>query len=56
MRHGHQTDFQITQGVEMGRQSEINVRVTLGDGGKGNVEKVELSGCAVQVTEGNIRL
>lgn len=40
----------------MERQSEINVRVTLGDGGKGNIEKVELGGCAVQVTEGKIRL
>lgn len=42
--------FEIVQGVEMGRRSEIWVRVTLTDGGA--VNKVELEGGAVGVMEG----
>lgn len=45
--------YQITQGVEMGRKSVINVQVTLNAAGDG-IEEVLLSGTAVQVTEGKI--
>lgn len=41
--------FEIVQGVEMGRRSEILVRVTLADGGA--VNKVELEGGTVGVME-----
>lgn len=45
--------FKITQGVEMGRQSDIGVDVTLKDS-LDAVEKVELSGSTVKVMEGSI--
>lgn len=45
--------FEITQGVEMGRRSEIGVAVTLKADGSA-VEKVELSGTAVAVMEGTV--
>ena len=44
--------FEFTQGVEMGRKSVIGLEVTLGEAAK--VEKVVLSGSAVEVMEGNI--
>lgn len=44
--------FEFTQGVEMGRKSVIGLEVHLGDGAK--VEKVVLSGSAVEIMEGNI--
>ncbi|RMX84234.1 hypothetical protein D0869_04716 [Hortaea werneckii] len=47
------TSFQITQGVEMGRRSDIGVDVTLSDS-LATVERVELSGSSVKVMEGNI--
>ncbi|KAK0287526.1 hypothetical protein LTR91_002980 [Friedmanniomyces endolithicus] len=44
--------FLITQGVEMGRRSEIGVAVTLTD--LGAIDKIELSGSAVKVMEGTV--
>ncbi|KAK0945178.1 hypothetical protein LTR48_001205 [Friedmanniomyces endolithicus] len=44
--------FLITQGVEMGRKSEIGVAVTLTED-FGAIDKIELSGSAVKVMEGN---
>ncbi|KAG6366754.1 hypothetical protein INS49_000934 [Diaporthe citri] len=44
--------FEITQGVEMGRQSVIGVEITLDD--KGTVEKVALSGTSVEVMRGSL--
>ena len=47
--------YNIEQGVEMGRASEIQVKVTLDATGKA-VEKVVLAGRAVQVTQGALYL
>ena len=47
------TTFEITQGVEMGRKSDIGVTVQLDDNLK-QVKKVELSGSAVKVMEGTL--
>ena len=47
--------YSIEQGVEMGRASEIQVRVTLDATGKA-VEKVVLAGSAVQITQGVLYL
>ncbi|KAI6890650.1 hypothetical protein KC318_g14004 [Hortaea werneckii] len=52
-RQQKSTSFQITQGVEMGRRSDIGVDVTLSDS-LATVERVELSGSSVKVMEGNI--
>ncbi|EME42235.1 hypothetical protein DOTSEDRAFT_73154 [Dothistroma septosporum NZE10] len=49
------THFEITQGLEMGRRSEIGVTITLTKDLK-SVERVELSGSAVKVTEGQIEV
>lgn len=48
-------DYDIVQGIEMGRRSDIGVHVVLCDDKKG-IEKVELIGSAVQVSSGQIRL
>ncbi|MCJ1407267.1 hypothetical protein MMC19_001338 [Ptychographa xylographoides] len=48
-------DFAIEQGVEMGRPSQIRVRVTLRDDGR-QIERVVLSGSAVLVTQGTINI
>ncbi|KAK5725859.1 hypothetical protein LTR15_004049 [Elasticomyces elasticus] len=45
--------FVVTQGVEMGRKSDIGVTVTL-TGDSKSVEKIELSGSAVKVMEGTV--
>ncbi|KAK0278462.1 hypothetical protein LTR35_009201 [Friedmanniomyces endolithicus] len=45
--------FLITQGVEMGRKSEIGVAVTLTED-FGAIDKIELSGSAVKVMEGMV--
>lgn len=45
------TQFSITQGVEMGRKSDIEVTITLTSDLK-SVEHVELGGSAVKVMEG----
>jgi PhzF family phenazine biosynthesis protein len=47
--------FDITQGVEMGRQSEISVKIRKTEDEKG-VEEVLLSGSAVKVMEGSIEV
>jgi len=47
--------YDIAQGIEMGRASEIVVEVILAESGK-TVEKVLLSGTAVKVTEGTLML
>jgi PhzF family phenazine biosynthesis protein len=47
--------FEITQGVEMGRQSDIGVKVRKTEDGKG-IEEVLLSGTAVKIMDGNIEV
>ena len=47
--------FNVEQGVEMGRASEIGVEVVLDESGEA-VEEVLLSGTAIQVTEGTLML
>lgn len=47
--------FEVTQGVEMGRKSEIGVVVRKTESGDG-IEEVKLSGGAVQVMEGTIEV
>ncbi|KAJ5225188.1 hypothetical protein N7468_006413 [Penicillium chermesinum] len=49
---GKEHRYHVVQGVEMGRRSDIGVNVTL-DGSK-QVAKVELTGTAVEVSEGKI--
>ena len=49
------TKFLLTQGVEMGRKSEIGVEVTKTGDGKA-IEKVVLSGTAVKVMEGSLEV
>lgn len=46
-------DLEIVQGVEMGRKSEIGVRVTL-KGDLDEVQSIELSGMAMKVMEGTV--
>jgi PhzF family phenazine biosynthesis protein len=46
--------FQITQGVEMGRTSDISVVVTVGKNGK--FERIELAGSATLAMEGALEL
>jgi PhzF family phenazine biosynthesis protein len=45
--------YEITQGVEMGRRSDIGMAVTLTEGLDG-VEMLELSGSSVKVMEGKV--
>jgi PhzF family phenazine biosynthesis protein len=47
--------FAFTQGVEMGKKSEIDVEVTRDDKGTG-IEKVVLSGAAVKVMQGTLEV
>ncbi|KAF1983589.1 Diaminopimelate epimerase-like protein [Aulographum hederae CBS 113979] len=49
---GKNLKVRIVQGEEMGRRSEIGVEVGLGEGRE--VERVELSGSAVEVMEGRL--
>lgn len=53
-RSGGRRRFEITQGGEMGRRSVIRVEVVVGDGKR--VERVRLSGNAVLVMEGGLRI
>jgi PhzF family phenazine biosynthesis protein len=55
LRERRSRKFEVTQGVEMGRMSVIGVDVALDRAGK-RVENVRLSGCAVVVMEGNLRI
>lgn len=54
--HGHctrdETSIRVTQGVEMGRRSEIQARVMLNDGELG---AVRIGGSAVPISSGRIR-
>jgi predicted PhzF superfamily epimerase YddE/YHI9 len=45
--------FKVTQGVEMGRKSDISVEVTKTSDGNA-IEKVVLSGTAVKIMEGSL--
>jgi PhzF family phenazine biosynthesis protein len=45
--------YELTQGVEMGRQSDIGIEVTLNDALDG-VERLEMSGSSVKVMEGKV--
>ncbi|KKZ63067.1 hypothetical protein EMCG_02568 [[Emmonsia] crescens] len=45
--------FHVVQGVEMGRRSDIGLKVILKEGGK-EIDKIQLSGSAVKVSEGDI--
>lgn len=47
--------YHLTQGVEMGRRSDIYIRVTLNEDGK-SINEVLLSGTAVKVMEGLIEI
>jgi PhzF family phenazine biosynthesis protein len=51
-RAGEEYKYHVVQGVEMGRRSDIGVVVALD--GDAKIEKVELTGTAVQVSEGKI--
>jgi PhzF family phenazine biosynthesis protein len=53
-REGSSTAYEIVQGVEMGRRSEIGVVVKLGPGRK--IENVNLTGSSVQIMEGKFLL
>jgi PhzF family phenazine biosynthesis protein len=46
-------EYELTQGVEMGRQSDIGISVTLNDALDG-VERLEMSGSSVKVMEGKV--
>jgi predicted PhzF superfamily epimerase YddE/YHI9 len=49
---GKDLDYHVVQGVEMGRRSDIGVRVSLDSEKK--IEKVVLTGTAVSVSEGKV--
>ncbi|KAJ9625571.1 hypothetical protein H2203_004328 [Taxawa tesnikishii (nom. ined.)] len=49
----HTRKYNIVQGVEMGRRSEIGVEVTTTK--EGRIDEIHLSGQAVQVMEGRLR-
>lgn len=55
--HGHctgdETSIRVTQGVEMGRRSEIQARVMLKDG---KLAAVRIGGSAVPISSGKIRI
>ncbi|KAL8840575.1 MAG: hypothetical protein Q9170_001261 [Blastenia crenularia] len=47
--------FSIEQGVEMGRHSDIGVKVCLDNSGT-SIKDIQLSGCAVIVSQGTLRI
>lgn len=47
-------EYVITQGVEMGRRSDINIEVVMEE--QGRIERVILGGGAVQVMEGRLTI
>jgi PhzF family phenazine biosynthesis protein len=53
-REGSSTTYEIVQGIEMGRRSEIGVVVKLGPSKK--IESVHLSGSSIQIMEGKFLL
>ena len=50
---GRSYDYEFIQGVEMGRRSQIGVKVLLAENRK-NIESLELRGTAVKISEGRI--
>jgi predicted PhzF superfamily epimerase YddE/YHI9 len=50
---GMPNQYNIVQGVEMGRRSDIGLEVILGSD-REHIDSVELRGCAVKICEGNI--
>lgn len=48
-------EFHVVQGVEMGRRSDIGVRVSMKKNGEG-IDWIELSGSAVSVAKGEIKV
>lgn len=54
LKLGQKTTFEITQAVEMGRQSDIGVVITLNNR-LDAVESMELSGSSVKVMEGTVQ-
>ncbi|PGH13574.1 hypothetical protein AJ79_03567 [Helicocarpus griseus UAMH5409] len=50
---GKEMEFHVVQGVEMGRRSDIGLKVEMKEGNR-EIEKIELSGSAVKVAEGDI--
>ena len=50
-----ETRFEVTQGVEMGRKSEIEVEVIVKEGGEA-VDKIFLAGRAVNVMQGELEI
>ncbi|KAG0652463.1 isomerase [Hyphodiscus hymeniophilus] len=55
LRQNRTRKFEVTQGVEMGRKSVIGVEVVVDKEGR-RVESVKLSGSAVLVMEGTLRI
>lgn len=53
-KSGKATTLKLTQGVEMGRRSEIGVTTTLSDSGE-DVENIQLFGSAIEVMEGLLK-
>lgn len=51
---GQTRKYAITQGVEMGRKSDIGVEVTLADNGSKAIKSIVLSGSSVMVMEGKL--
>lgn len=49
---GQTLEYEITQGVEMGRKSDISVQVVLGE--QSGIEKITLGGKTVPVMEGRL--
>ena len=49
---GQTLEYEITQGVEMGRKSDISVQVVLGQ--ESGIEKITLGGKTVPVMEGQL--
>jgi len=50
---GMPSEYNIVQGVEMGRRSDIGLEVVLGSG-REYIDRIELRGCAVKICEGDI--
>ena len=55
LQEGRTRRFEVTQGVEMGRRSDIGVEVVI-DRGERRVQSLRLSGSAVQVMEGTVKM
>lgn len=53
---GDLREYHVVQGVEMGRRSDIGIKVKVKDvdSNRKGIESVELSGCAVLISEGSV--